>query len=123
LSAEREQDRRSEQGGGVGTKSIFRNDDVLWREEDEPKAQAYEALSQGEDATDVGTSVLFADGIMLSLNVLGTEIWKRCDGRSVDEMVADLVTQFEVEPAVLKEDVETFLAELAQKGFIRYEDR
>jgi GeoRSP system PqqD family protein len=102
---------------------VFRNPDVLWREEDEPKAQAYEGLSRGEDVADMGTSVLFADGVMLSLNVLGTEIWKRCDGRSVDEIVSDLIAQFDVEPDVLKEDATAFLSELAQKGFIRYEDR
>ncbi|MDA8098711.1 MAG: GeoRSP system PqqD family peptide chaperone [Nitrospiraceae bacterium] len=102
---------------------VFRNPDVLWREEDDPKAQAWEGLAKGEDVEDVGTSVLFADGTMLSLNVLGTEIWKRCDGRTVDEIVADLSGQFDVETAVLREDAVAFLAELAEKGFVRYEDR
>jgi pyrroloquinoline quinone biosynthesis protein D len=102
---------------------VFRNPDVLWREEDESKAEAYAGLSKGEDVADVGTAVLFADGIMISLNVLGTEIWKRCDGRSVDEIVSDLVTLFDVEQEVLKQDAMKFLAELKQKDFIRYEDR
>ena len=102
---------------------IFRNPEVLWREEDEPKAQALEGLAQGEDTGDVGTSVLFADGVMVSLNVLGTEIWKRCDGRSVDEIVAELTKQFDVEDAVLRNDARAFLEELAKKGFVRYEDR
>jgi pyrroloquinoline quinone biosynthesis protein D len=102
---------------------VFRNPEVLWREEDESKAEAYAGLSKGEDVTDVGTSVLFADGIMMSLNMLGTEIWKRCDGRSVDEIVSDLVALFDVEPGVLKQDAMEFLAELKQKDFIRYEDR
>jgi len=101
---------------------IFRNPEVLWREEDDSRAEAYEGLSKGENVSDVGTSVLFADGIMMSLNILGTEIWKRCDGRSMDEIIADLTTQFDVEPGVLREDALTFLAELAQKGFIRYEN-
>ncbi len=100
---------------------IFRNPDILWREEDESRSQAIESLGKGEDVTDVGTSVLFADGVMLSLNVLGTEIWKRCDGRSIDEIVSELIAQFDVEPEVLREDAAAFLAELAQKGFIRYE--
>jgi pyrroloquinoline quinone biosynthesis protein D len=102
---------------------VYRNPDVLWREEDEHKAQAMEGLAKGEDVTDVGTSVLFSDGIMLSLNVLGSEIWKRCDGRTLDEIVAELSGQFDVETAVLREDATAFLAELAEKGFIRYEDR
>jgi pyrroloquinoline quinone biosynthesis protein D len=101
---------------------VFRNPDVLWREEDEPKAQAYEELSKGEDVEEIGTSVLFSDGVMLSLNILGTEIWKRCEGWSMDEIIADLVEHFDVEPDVLRADTAAFLAELQQKGFIRYED-
>jgi pyrroloquinoline quinone biosynthesis protein D len=101
---------------------IYRNDEVLWREEDETREQAYEGLVQGEDVSELGTSVLFSDGIMMSLNVLGTEIWKRCDGRSVEEIVSALTEQFDVAPEVLKEDTLAFLAELVQKGFIRYED-
>ena len=104
-------------------RKIHRNPEVLWREEDEPKAEAYAGLSAGEDVSDVGTSVLFADGIMLSLNVLGTEIWKHCDGKTLDELVATLTGQFDVEASVLKEDASAFLSELAEKGFIRYEDR
>ena len=102
---------------------VSRNPEVLWREEDESKAEAYAGLAKGEKVDDVGTSVLFADGIMMSLNVLGTEIWKRCDGRSVDEIIAELVTLFDVESAVLKKDALEFLAELKQKDFIRYENR
>ena len=102
---------------------IYRNPEVLWREEDEPKAEAYAGLSAGEDVSEVGTSVLFADGIMLSLNVLGTEIWKLCDGKTVDEIVSELTAQFDVDPAVLREDASAFLSELNEKGFIRYEDR
>jgi GeoRSP system PqqD family protein len=102
---------------------VFRNPDILWREEDESRAEAYAGLSNGEDVADVGTSVLFSDGVMISLNLLGTEIWKRCDGRTVDEIIAELTTQFDVEPDVLREDALPFLAELEKKGFIRYEDR
>jgi len=101
---------------------VFSNPEVLWREEDESKAEAYAGLSKGDDVTNVGTSVLFADGIMLSLNVLGTEIWKRCDGRSVDDMITDLTNQFDVEPAVLLTDVMEFLTELEKKGFVRYDN-
>jgi pyrroloquinoline quinone biosynthesis protein D len=101
---------------------VFRNEDVLWREEDDSKAQAYEELSRGENAEGIGTSVLFSDGLMMSLNIVGTEIWKLCDGRSVDEIIADLVECFDVEPHILKQDAEAFLSELQQKGFIRYED-
>ena len=101
---------------------VFRNPEVLWREEDDAKAEAYEGLSRGDNVADVGTSVLFSDGIMVSLNILGTEIWKRCDGRSVDEIVSELLAQFDVDPGVLREDSVAFLSDLEEKGFIRYEE-
>ncbi len=101
-------------------KRIQRNPDVLWREEEDAREQVYEGLANGKDVEDVGTSVLFSDGMMLSLNLLGTEIWKMCDGMSLDEIVAELAMHFEVESDVLREDVENFLAELAEKGFISY---
>ena len=101
---------------------IFRNPDVLWREEADPRAEAYNALAQGEDVSDLGTSVLFSDGMMLSLNVLGTEIWKQCDGKTLEEIVSALLEQFEVESEVLRRDVIDFLGELKEKGFVRYED-
>lgn len=100
---------------------VSRNPEVLWREEDEQKAEAYAGLSNGKDVADVGTSVLFADGIMMSLNILGTEIWKRCDGRSIESIVSELAVEFDVEPAVLRADVLEFLAELDQKGFVQYD--
>lgn len=102
---------------------LIRNPDVLWREEEEAGTRAYEGLSHGEDVGALGTSVLFSDGLMLSLNVLGTEIWKHCDGKSVDDLVSGLLARFEVEPEVLRRDTMDFLAELAKKDFIRYDDR
>jgi pyrroloquinoline quinone biosynthesis protein D len=101
---------------------VFRNPDILWREEDESTAEAYAGLSKGENVEDVGTSVLFSDGVMMSLNILGTEIWKRCDGRSLDEILAELTSQFDVEPSVLREDALAFLNELEAKGFVRYDN-
>ncbi len=106
----------------TGATKIFRNDDVLWREEDDSRSQALQDLEKGDDIADVGTSVLFADGVMLSLNLLGTEIWKRCEGKTLDEIVSELIGQFDVEINVLREDAKAFLAQLAEKGFIRYED-
>ena len=99
---------------------IFRNPDILWREEEDSKAQAYDGLTKGDDVSEIGTSVLFSDGMMLSLNVLGTEIWKRCDGRSEQEIVSELVSLFDVDPNILLRDAKQFLSQLASKGFILY---
>lgn len=101
-------------------KTIHRNPDVMWREEADALARVREALDRGEAVEETGTSVLFSGGTMLSLNYLGTEIWKLCDGRTPEGIVAELLPQFEVDEAVLREDVQAFLDELAVKGFIRY---
>ena len=101
---------------------IFRNPDILWREEDEALSEAYLGLESGSDVEDIGTSLLFAGGEMVALNLLGTEIWKICDGRTPEEIVTLLLDKFEVEPDVLRDDVDAFLAELAAKGFIRHEE-
>ncbi len=91
---------------------IYRNPDVLWREEASAVAAAPEETVAG---------ILFADGQMLSLNELGMEIWKQCDGRTAEEIVGLLLAEFDVTEAVVQQDVADFLAELAKKGFIRYE--
>ena len=92
---------------------ILRNPDVLWREE----TMDSEAGSPEETVA----GILFADGQMLSLNELGMEIWKLCDGRTADDVVDLLLAEFEVAPEVVRADVAAFLADLATKGFIRYE--
>ncbi len=100
---------------------IFRNPDVMWREEAELKEQAYEGLEKGEDTGDLGTSVLYADGMMLSLNILGTEVWKRCDGKTIDEIASELIQIFDVGADVLIKDISAFINELKEKGYIYYE--
>ena len=100
---------------------IYRNPDVLWREEEDASREALAVLEQGDDVEEMGTSLLFADGVMVTLNLLGTEIWKMCDGISSEELIAALLVQFEVEEEVLREDVQLFLDDLLSKGFIRYE--
>ncbi len=100
---------------------IYRNPDVLWREEEEASREALAVMERGDDVEEMGTSLLFADGVMVTLNLLGTEIWKMCDGISSEELIAALLAQFEVEEDVLREDVQLFLDDLAAKGFIRYE--
>ena len=92
----------------------------MWREEDEYKQKAMDGLEKGEDTGEIGTSVLYSGGEMLSLNILGTEIWKRCEGKTVDELVAELVEIFDVEPDVLKTDAMAFMDELKEKGYIKY---
>ena len=100
---------------------IFRNPDVMWREETEHKQQALKVLADGGEAEEIGASILFLNGTMLTLNLLGTEIWSRCDAIDPDRLVADLSEIFDVDTETLKADVMDFLGELQEKGFIRYE--
>ncbi len=96
----------------------MRNPVVMWREELDAMTEAQNGLDRGDDVGDIGTAVLFSGGAMLSINFLGTEIWKLCDGRSMDEIVSALLEQFDVERDVLREDVQSFIDELTKKGFV-----
>ncbi len=101
-------------------KRIQRNPDILWREEEEAIEEANSLLEKGEDAGEIGTAILFSDGTMVTLNLLGTEIWKRCEGLTKEELIADILQDFDVEEAVLHADVTTFLHELEEKRYISY---
>jgi pyrroloquinoline quinone biosynthesis protein D len=101
---------------------VFRNPKVMWREEDQLREQVYEGLEKGQDVENTGTSILYADNTIVTLNILGTEIWKRCNGITIDEIVSVLTGQFDVDPAVLQNDVMKFLSELQEKGLIYYEE-
>lgn len=100
---------------------IFRNPDVMWREEDEFREQAYKGLDTGEDVAEIGTSILLHSGKMHSLNVLGTEIWKLCDGKTPQEIVSTLREMFDVDEEVLRKDAGEFLQNMKEEGLV-YEE-
>jgi pyrroloquinoline quinone biosynthesis protein D len=101
-------------------KRIVRNPDILWREEDDAIEEATALLEGGGEASEIGTAILFSDGTMVTLNLLGTEIWKRCEGLTEEEIVVELMEEFEVEADILRHDVAAFLNELAEKRYISY---
>lgn len=92
---------------------VYRNPDVLWRRETD--------AGDGAPQEEAVAAILFSGGSMLSLNEFGIELWESCDGRTVDEMVASLLPEYDVEEDVLRTDILDFLDSLSQKGFIRYE--
>jgi GeoRSP system PqqD family protein len=100
---------------------ISRNPDAQWREEDEYKEKAYKGLDTGEDVAEIGTSIILYQGKMHSLNILGTEIWKLCDGRTLDDIVSELQKSFDVEEEVLREDISEFLKNMKDEGLINEE--
>ena len=63
----------------------------------------------------------FIPAKMFSFNLLGTEIWKICDGKTVEEIVSALRESFEVEEEALRKDVNAFLENLKKEGLI-YEE-
>ncbi|MDA8241091.1 MAG: GeoRSP system PqqD family peptide chaperone [Nitrospiraceae bacterium] len=97
---------------------IFRNPDAKWREEDKFREKAYEGLGKGQDVSGIGTSIILHSGKMHSFNLLGTEIWKLCDGRTVEEIVSELKEKFEVDEETLRSDVDAFLEHLKEEGLV-----
>ena len=97
---------------------LYRNPDAQWREEDDSREQAVQGLETGDDVAEIGTSIILYSGKMHSLNILGTEIWKLCDGKTVKEIIAELMEGFDVEEDVLREDVNEFLKRMKEEGLI-----
>ena len=106
-------------------KKLFRNPDVNWRVESHREAHVREVLEdparaeEDEQAQDVGTVTILSGGVMHQLNLLGGEVWKLCDG-TLDraELLGALLEIFEVDEAVLAEDVNLFLDEMMEKGLV-----
>ena len=101
-----------------GSNNIYRNPEAMWREEDGPKELVLQGLEQDRDVADIGTSIVLMNGTIHSLNILGTEIWKLCDGKMLDEIVSALKDIFDVEQAILEADVNSFLAEMKGLGLV-----
>jgi Coenzyme PQQ synthesis protein D (PqqD) len=59
------------------------------------------------------------DKVFRGLNSVGSRVWELIDGRrSVDEIVSQIVGEFEVTPEVAHRDVGTFVAELLEKRLV-----
>ena len=93
----------------------------MWREEDTQKEEALESLSKGEDVSGLGTSIILLNGNMHSFNLLGTEIWKLCEGKTLEELVSALEADFEVDRPVLERDVRDFVNSIKGLGLV-YEE-
>jgi GeoRSP system PqqD family protein len=100
---------------------VFRQDDVMWREETDQMKRALSELYAGRDAGDITTGILFRAGRMFALNIIATDIWKLCDGRTPREIAEELAERFEADPEIIEQDVLNLLEELKEAGFVRYE--
>ena len=61
---------------------------------------------------------------MVSLNPVGTFVWDQLKGssKSLEELTGAVTTEFEVEAATAKQDIEQFLRELIQESLVVVEN-
>jgi pyrroloquinoline quinone biosynthesis protein D len=62
--------------------------------------------------------VLLAPERIFEVDDIGVEILKRCDGRSLGDMLQDLATTFSATPDDIRSDVESFLKGFAEKRVV-----
>jgi pyrroloquinoline quinone biosynthesis protein D len=62
--------------------------------------------------------VLLAPERIFEVDDIGVEILKRCDGRSLTDMLHDLALAFNMKPDDIRNDVETFLKDFTQKRVV-----
>lgn len=101
--------------------TLMRNPEIVWRVEKRRQEDILQALEQGEDVSERGTVILIISGMMHQLNLVGGMIWSLCDGsRGLDDIITALAGEFEVERAVLSRDVEDFVADLLERGWLTH---
>jgi len=63
-----------------------------------------------------------AENTVRMLNTVGSRIWELADGQhSVDDIVEQLVAEYDVAPDEARAGVEQFVSELAQKGLLSFD--
>ena len=87
------------------------------------------ALTASESVVtaDLGDELVLLDvhsGTYFGVDPIGARIWQLIgQGRTEEEIVLDLLTEYEVEATVLRLDVRNFLELLLAKGLLRERDR
>lgn len=62
-----------------------------------------------------------AENTVRMFNTIGSRIWELADGsRTIDEIAAVLVQEYDVTPGTAAESVERFIEELAGKGLLAF---
>lgn len=103
-------------------KILQRNSEIVWRVEKRRQQAVLDRLDSGEEIEDEGTVILLISGMMHQLNLLGGMIWELCDGnRSIEQVVAELHKEFDVDVAILQADVLEFVDELLERGWLSYD--
>lgn len=100
-------------------KPLVRNPDIVWRVEKRREEEIVKALERGEDIAERGTVILIISGMMHQLNLVGGRIWSLCDGsRRRADIIDSLAAEFDVAREELAKDVEEFIDDLQQRGWL-----
>lgn len=103
-------------------KRLQRNPDIVWRVEKRRQQAVIDRLEAGEEIGDEGTVILLLSGMMHQLNLLGGMIWTLCDGkRGIEHLVGELQAEFDVDAETLQADVQEFIDDLLERGWLNYD--
>jgi len=97
----------------------LRNPEIVWRVEKKRQAEVLKALEAGDDVDDRGTVILLLSGMMHQLNLVGGLIWQQCDGQKDVSAIADeIAAEFDADAEDVLNDVEEFVADLTERGWL-----
>jgi pyrroloquinoline quinone biosynthesis protein D len=100
---------------------LNRNPKIVWRHEKRREEQVLKELEEGGNVEERGTVILLISGMMHQLNLLGGMIWSLCDGtRSEEQIVDQLLLEFDVDREILAADVAEFVQDLLQREWLMY---
>jgi pyrroloquinoline quinone biosynthesis protein D len=100
---------------------LERNPQIVWRNEKRREEKVLQGLAAGEDVAEHGTVILLISGMMHQLNLLGGMIWNLCDGsRDEEQIVDELLKEFDVGRELLAEDVADFIQDLLKRDWLTY---
>ena len=96
-----------------------RNPEIVWRLEKGMHDLAWDRARKGEEYEDLGVLTLMVNGAIHLLNLVGAEIWTRINGiNTVEKIAAQIAPLFHADPGEMHADVERFLKEIEEKGWV-----
>lgn len=96
-----------------------RNPEVVWRLEKGMREVAWDKARRGEEYEDLGVATLMAGGSIHQLNLVGAEIWSRINGvHTAEKIAAEVAALFEADPEEIGGDVEAFLRDMENRGWV-----
>lgn len=100
-----------------------RNPEIAWRDEPGEREKILAAQERGEDVADQSWVLLVDGGEMVNLNLVAGEIWCLADGtRTAGEIAEELAARYEATPDEILGDVEAFLSDCADRGWIVWKE-